>query len=62
VFEFLVFHTTPSALSIVGTAIIMSSAIYTSVLPNPFLLDKFHADDPSANEEDCYQASHWPHS
>jgi hypothetical protein len=30
-FEFIVFHTTPSALSLAGAAIIISSAIYTSV-------------------------------
>ncbi|KAH9974986.1 hypothetical protein BGW80DRAFT_1444588 [Lactifluus volemus] len=33
-FEFVVFHTTPSALSIAGTAVIMSSAIYTSLVKN----------------------------
>ncbi|KAI0247425.1 hypothetical protein BJV78DRAFT_1133292 [Lactifluus subvellereus] len=54
VFEFLVFHTRPSALSIAGTAIIMSSAIYASVLPI-LLLAIVHARDPSANE-DCHQA------
>ncbi|KAH9974987.1 hypothetical protein BGW80DRAFT_1225285 [Lactifluus volemus] len=31
-FEFVVFHTTPSALSIAGTAVIMSLAIYISVI------------------------------
>ena len=30
-FEFIVFHTTPSALSLAGAAIIISSAIYVSV-------------------------------
>jgi drug/metabolite transporter (DMT)-like permease len=31
-FEFIIFHTTPSALSIAGIVIIMSSAIYISVV------------------------------
>lgn len=30
-FEFIVFHTTPSALSLAGAAIIISSAIYVSL-------------------------------
>jgi len=59
VFEFLVFHTTPSALSITGTAVIMSSAIYTSLtkktiikptsgptLERPALVTSCLGDDP----------------
>ncbi|KAH9961745.1 hypothetical protein BC827DRAFT_1131223 [Russula dissimulans] len=34
IFEFIVFHTTPPPLSIAGTTIILSSAIYTSVIPS----------------------------
>ncbi|KAI0247427.1 hypothetical protein BJV78DRAFT_1364195 [Lactifluus subvellereus] len=59
VFEFLVFHTRPSTLSIAGTAIIMSSAIYTSLtkktvikpascptLERPALATSYTGDDP----------------
>jgi drug/metabolite transporter (DMT)-like permease len=36
VFELVVFHTTPSTLSIAGTVLITGSAIYTSVLSSHF--------------------------
>jgi drug/metabolite transporter (DMT)-like permease len=39
-FDYIVFNTTPSALSITGAAIVISSAIYTSVLSS----HSFHLD------------------
>ena len=47
----------PSALSIVGTLIIMSSAIYTSVLPFSFLSPIVPAYAPIADKEDCLEAN-----
>ncbi|KAH9974971.1 hypothetical protein BGW80DRAFT_1559449 [Lactifluus volemus] len=54
-FEFVIFHTTPSAPSIAGAAIIMSSAVYTTLtkktvikpVPSPIL------DRPALTTPDC---------
>jgi len=55
--EFIAFHTTPPALSIAGTLIIMSSAIYTSVLPSHLSLIP-PTYTPIAGKEDCLEANH----
>jgi len=51
VFEFIVFHTTPSALSIVGALIIVSSAIYITLTKKPVIQLDSASDWPRPNQD-----------
>ena len=51
-FEFIIFHATPPALSIAGTAIIMSSGIYITVRHTFLDLGRTHSYVVD-KEEDC---------
>lgn len=53
-FEFTVFHTTPPALSIIGALMIVSSAIYTTVIFPLFALTDLYAHARLADEAEEY--------
>ncbi|KAF8258681.1 hypothetical protein EI94DRAFT_1834861 [Lactarius quietus] len=51
IFEFLVFHTTPPALSIIGALIIVSSAIYITLTKKPITRLNAASDQPAPNHD-----------
>ncbi|KAF8259030.1 hypothetical protein EI94DRAFT_1669212 [Lactarius quietus] len=51
IFEFLVFHTTPPALSIIGALIIVSSAIYITLTKKPTTRPNAASDQPTPNHD-----------
>lgn len=57
VLEFIVFRTTPTPLSIVGAIIIMTSAIYTSVLSSSFTSTQLMFISLIADQKGCFQAN-----